>query len=210
MARPHARRDAGDVAWRKGDRRQGACRSAGAQGLRDRRRQPPAPAGGPTGRRDVGADPPLRARRHMAARRWQRHARPRLRRRLRGPRGRCHRGDKDKPIVTFCHPERWGSWNTAKRLTQLGYTHVYWYPRRLGRLERQRAHHSHRRGPAVEGDRVRQGQFVNAGAAGGRKVVSERRRPVAAGAHEACTLRYPALRTSRCGSTQFRRGKWQV
>lgn len=37
-------------------------------------------------------------------------------------------GDKDKPIVTFCHPQRWGSWNAAKRLTELGYTHVYWYP----------------------------------------------------------------------------------
>ena len=37
-------------------------------------------------------------------------------------------GDKGKPIDTFCHPERWGSWNAAKRLTELGYTHVYWYP----------------------------------------------------------------------------------
>lgn len=36
--------------------------------------------------------------------------------------------DKDVPIVTFCHPQRWGSWNAAKRLTELGYTHVYWYP----------------------------------------------------------------------------------
>ena len=37
-------------------------------------------------------------------------------------------GDKARPIVTFCHPQRWGSWNAAKRLTELGYTHVYWYP----------------------------------------------------------------------------------
>ena len=37
-------------------------------------------------------------------------------------------GDKTKPIVTFCHPQRWGSWNAAKRLTDLGYTNVYWYP----------------------------------------------------------------------------------
>lgn len=37
-------------------------------------------------------------------------------------------GDKDKPIVTFCHAQRWGSWNAAKRLTDLGYRHVYWYP----------------------------------------------------------------------------------
>ena len=32
-----------------------------------------------------------------------------------------------KPIVTFCHPDCWGSYNAAKRLAGLGYTHVYWY-----------------------------------------------------------------------------------
>lgn len=37
-------------------------------------------------------------------------------------------GDLGRPIVTFCHPECWGSWNTAKRLAGLGYTHVYWFP----------------------------------------------------------------------------------
>ena len=37
-------------------------------------------------------------------------------------------GDKSRPIITFCHPQRWGSWNAAKRLTELHYTHVYWYP----------------------------------------------------------------------------------
>ena len=37
-------------------------------------------------------------------------------------------GDKAKPIVTFCHPDCWGSWNAAKRLVGAGYTHVYWYP----------------------------------------------------------------------------------
>lgn len=37
-------------------------------------------------------------------------------------------GDKAKPIVTFCHPDCWGSWNAAKRLIGDGYTHVYWYP----------------------------------------------------------------------------------
>lgn len=37
-------------------------------------------------------------------------------------------GDKNKPIVTFCHPKRWGSWNAAKRAAALGYTHVYWMP----------------------------------------------------------------------------------
>ena len=37
-------------------------------------------------------------------------------------------GDKSKPIVTFCHPECWGSWNTAKRLVLAGYTQVHWFP----------------------------------------------------------------------------------
>ena len=36
-------------------------------------------------------------------------------------------GDLAKPIVTFCHPDCWGSYNAAKRLVGLGYTHVYWY-----------------------------------------------------------------------------------
>ena len=36
-------------------------------------------------------------------------------------------GDTDAPIVTFCHPDCWGSYNAAKRLIGLGYTHVYWY-----------------------------------------------------------------------------------
>lgn len=31
-------------------------------------------------------------------------------------------------IVTFCHPDCWASWNTAKRLVGLGYTDVYWFP----------------------------------------------------------------------------------
>lgn len=37
-------------------------------------------------------------------------------------------GDKMKPIVSFCHPKCWGSWNAAKRLVMLGYAHVYWFP----------------------------------------------------------------------------------
>jgi PQQ-dependent catabolism-associated CXXCW motif protein len=37
-------------------------------------------------------------------------------------------GDKSKPIVTFCHPECWGSWNAAKRLVLGGYTRVHWFP----------------------------------------------------------------------------------
>ena len=36
-------------------------------------------------------------------------------------------GDKAKPIVTFCHPDCWGSYNAARRLAGLGYTHVSWY-----------------------------------------------------------------------------------
>lgn len=37
-------------------------------------------------------------------------------------------GDKNKPIVTFCHPDCWGSWNAARRLIGDGYQKVYWYP----------------------------------------------------------------------------------
>ena len=37
------------------------------------------------------------------------------------------KGDKAKPIVTFCHPDCWGSYNAAKRLVAMGYSHVYWY-----------------------------------------------------------------------------------
>ncbi len=37
-------------------------------------------------------------------------------------------GDKAKPIVTFCRPECWGSWNAGKRLVAAGYTRVHWYP----------------------------------------------------------------------------------
>jgi PQQ-dependent catabolism-associated CXXCW motif protein len=37
-------------------------------------------------------------------------------------------GDPAKPIVVFCHPNCWGSWNAAKRAIQYGYTAVYWYP----------------------------------------------------------------------------------
>ncbi|NEU13206.1 rhodanese [Methylobacterium sp. BTF04] len=37
-------------------------------------------------------------------------------------------GDKAKPIVTFCHPDCWGSWNAGKRLVQQGYSRVHWFP----------------------------------------------------------------------------------
>ncbi len=37
-------------------------------------------------------------------------------------------GDKARAIVTFCHPECWGSWNAGKRLVLAGYTNVHWFP----------------------------------------------------------------------------------
>ena len=37
-------------------------------------------------------------------------------------------GDKARPMVAFCHPGCWGSWNAAKRLVMLGYRHVFWFP----------------------------------------------------------------------------------
>lgn len=37
-------------------------------------------------------------------------------------------GDKAKPVVTFCRPDCWGSWNAAKRLVLQGYTGVHWFP----------------------------------------------------------------------------------
>jgi PQQ-dependent catabolism-associated CXXCW motif protein len=36
--------------------------------------------------------------------------------------------DLAKPIIVFCHPHCWASWNAGKRLIGLGYRHVYWYP----------------------------------------------------------------------------------
>ncbi len=37
-------------------------------------------------------------------------------------------GKPAAPVVTFCHPDCWASWNAAKRLVGLGYTNVYWFP----------------------------------------------------------------------------------
>ncbi len=38
-------------------------------------------------------------------------------------------GDRAKPLVFYCDPNCWMSWNAAKRaVTELGYTRVYWYP----------------------------------------------------------------------------------
>ena len=35
--------------------------------------------------------------------------------------------DQAKPLVVFCHPDCWGSWNAAKRAILYGYTDVQWY-----------------------------------------------------------------------------------
>lgn len=37
-------------------------------------------------------------------------------------------GDRAKPVVTFCRPECWGSWNAGKRLIAAGYSRVHWFP----------------------------------------------------------------------------------
>jgi len=37
-------------------------------------------------------------------------------------------GDRNRPVVLFCHPDCWISWNAAKRAILYGYTGVYWYP----------------------------------------------------------------------------------
>ena len=36
-------------------------------------------------------------------------------------------GNQAKPLVVFCHPDCWGSWNAAKRAILYGYTDVQWY-----------------------------------------------------------------------------------
>jgi PQQ-dependent catabolism-associated CXXCW motif protein len=37
-------------------------------------------------------------------------------------------GDETRPIVVFCRPDCWGSWNAGKRLVMKGYTRVSWFP----------------------------------------------------------------------------------
>ncbi|MET0312887.1 MAG: rhodanese-like domain-containing protein [Hansschlegelia sp.] len=37
-------------------------------------------------------------------------------------------GDLAKPVVTYCKPDCWGSWNLGKRLVGWGFTNVRWYP----------------------------------------------------------------------------------
>ena len=38
------------------------------------------------------------------------------------------RGKRDTPLVLYCHPQCWASWNAAKRTISYGYRKVYWYP----------------------------------------------------------------------------------
>ncbi len=37
-------------------------------------------------------------------------------------------GDPSRPLVFYCHPECWRSWNAAKRAVGWGYHAVVWYP----------------------------------------------------------------------------------
>ncbi len=37
-------------------------------------------------------------------------------------------GDAGRPLVFYCHPECWRSWNAAKRAVGWGYRAVAWYP----------------------------------------------------------------------------------
>ena len=37
-------------------------------------------------------------------------------------------GDRNKPVVVYCHPHCWMSWNAARRAINDGYRQVYWYP----------------------------------------------------------------------------------
>ncbi|MDF1585449.1 quinoprotein dehydrogenase-associated putative ABC transporter substrate-binding protein [Marinimicrococcus flavescens] len=38
-------------------------------------------------------------------------------------------GDRTKPLVFYCDPQCWMSWNAARRaIEELGYRNVYWYP----------------------------------------------------------------------------------
>jgi PQQ-dependent catabolism-associated CXXCW motif protein len=36
--------------------------------------------------------------------------------------------DRDRPIVFYCHPQCWGSWNAAKRALAFGFRNVSWFP----------------------------------------------------------------------------------
>lgn len=38
------------------------------------------------------------------------------------------RGNPLTPVIVFCHPNCWASWNAAKRAIGYGHRVVYWYP----------------------------------------------------------------------------------
>ena len=78
--------------------------------------------------RPVAADPSFNPRRDMDAGRGCRAAGCQARGALLDRRiGELTRGDKTKPIVVFCRPDCWGSWNAGKRLVTRGYTSVRWF-----------------------------------------------------------------------------------
>lgn len=37
-------------------------------------------------------------------------------------------GDRARPLVFFCSPDCWMSWNAARRAAEAGYAAVYWFP----------------------------------------------------------------------------------
>jgi PQQ-dependent catabolism-associated CXXCW motif protein len=37
-------------------------------------------------------------------------------------------GNRDHPIVIYCHERCWLSWNAARRAIRLGYRRVHWFP----------------------------------------------------------------------------------
>ncbi len=41
---------------------------------------------------------------------------------------RATRGDRDHPVVIYCHERCWLSWNAAKRAIGYGYRRVHWFP----------------------------------------------------------------------------------
>ena len=46
------------------------------------------------------------------------------------------RQDRLRPIVVYCHPQCWLSWNAAKRVVGYGYRNVAWYPDGIDGWER--------------------------------------------------------------------------
>jgi PQQ-dependent catabolism-associated CXXCW motif protein len=37
-------------------------------------------------------------------------------------------GNRGRPILVYCHPHCWRSWNAARRVVGYGYRDVFWYP----------------------------------------------------------------------------------